>query len=262
MPNWCTNQIFIVGPADALAALKARITGPCDVDELPATTTVSAHERLAQHERLAALRESWCRRNGIAPETVDVELFHGWLEHETPPEAPPRCAFSFPAILPIDPVELAKAKAEQQHRQPQMPVILGARSNVWGCKWAVGPRDVAMSDYDNVVVGIDGVVYGFDTPWAPPLPVFEALIKSMDPGLAAFAFWAEPGNGFAGHIYGRGGQVHQFAEYEDFSRWEVVDDEDEDLVDIDLTAMLRDIVYEQTEDLQLIELVQAHLEGF
>jgi len=59
--------------------------------------------------------------------------------------------------------------------------------NEWGTKWDVDP-------YDKVEVA-DRITFGFDSAWAPPTGVFEAL---MDQGFSVRAYYYEPGMAFCG----------------------------------------------------------------
>jgi len=60
--------------------------------------------------------------------------------------------------------------------------------NEWGTKWDVDP-------YDTVTLGDNGITFGFDSAWAPPAGVYEAL---MDQGYTVRAYYYEPGMAFAG----------------------------------------------------------------
>ena len=70
--------------------------------------------------------------------------------------------------------------------------------NKWGTKWDVEPYDAV--EYDSVH-DKNGVTFGFDSAWAPPTGVYEAL---MDQGYAVRAYYYEPGMAFAG-IYDENG---------------------------------------------------------
>jgi hypothetical protein len=64
--------------------------------------------------------------------------------------------------------------------------------NEWGTKWDVDPYDKV--EYDDAH-DKNGVTFGFDSAWAPPLAVYEAL---MDQGYSVRAYYYEPGMAFAG----------------------------------------------------------------
>jgi hypothetical protein len=58
----------------------------------------------------------------------------------------------------------------------------------WGTKWDVEPYDPTKAE--------DGLVsFGFDSAWAPPIAIYEALIEQ---GFQVDAMYYEPGMGFCG----------------------------------------------------------------
>jgi len=60
----------------------------------------------------------------------------------------------------------------------------------WGTKWDVGGDDGHTVEQD-----ANGVVFNFDSAWAPPLAAYEKL---MDMGFEILAYYYEPGMAFAG----------------------------------------------------------------
>ncbi len=58
----------------------------------------------------------------------------------------------------------------------------------WGTKWDVDP-------YDKVEFDPKGVTFGFDSAWAPPCGVYEAMVEQ---GFEVRAYYYEPGMNFAG----------------------------------------------------------------
>jgi len=64
--------------------------------------------------------------------------------------------------------------------------------NSWGTKWDVDPYDKV--EYDDQH-DKNGITFGFDSAWAPPAGVYEAL---MDQGYSVRAYYYEPGMCFAG----------------------------------------------------------------
>jgi hypothetical protein len=65
-------------------------------------------------------------------------------------------------------------------------------TNEWGTKWDVDPYDKI--EYDDQH-DKNGITFGFDSAWAPPTGVYEAL---MDQGYSVRAYYYEPGMAFAG----------------------------------------------------------------
>jgi len=70
--------------------------------------------------------------------------------------------------------------------------------NEWGTKWDVDPYDKV--EYDDQH-DKNGITFGFDSAWAPPCGVYEAL---MEQGYTLRAFYYECGMAFAG-IYDENG---------------------------------------------------------
>jgi hypothetical protein len=65
-------------------------------------------------------------------------------------------------------------------------------TNEWGTKWDVDPYDpVVIPDQAPLL----SVTFGFDSAWAPPIGVYEALV---DQGYSVKAYYYEPGMAFAG----------------------------------------------------------------
>jgi len=59
----------------------------------------------------------------------------------------------------------------------------------WGTKWDVEAYDTV--EYD----GKNGVTFGFDSAWAPPVGIYDALVEQ---GFTVRAYYYEPGMAFAG----------------------------------------------------------------
>ena len=64
--------------------------------------------------------------------------------------------------------------------------------NEWGTKWDVDPYDKV--EYDDQH-DKNGITFGFDSAWSPPIGVFEALVEQ---GFEVRAYYYEPGMCFAG----------------------------------------------------------------
>jgi hypothetical protein len=65
-------------------------------------------------------------------------------------------------------------------------------TNEWGTKWDVDPYEPV--EYDDAH-DKRGITFGFDSAWAPPTGVYEAL---MDQGYSVRAYYYEPGMAFCG----------------------------------------------------------------
>jgi hypothetical protein len=64
--------------------------------------------------------------------------------------------------------------------------------NNWGTKWDVEAYDTV--DYDDQHAK-HGITFGFDSAWAPPLGIYEALVEQ---GFTVRGYYYEPGMCFAG----------------------------------------------------------------
>ena len=87
--------------------------------------------------------------------------------------------------------------------------------NRWGTKWDVEPPDTVEKG--------DGISFSFDSAWAPPLGVYEALV---DQGFDVKAYYWECGMCFCG-VWNNGDD--DYFDYTDLSSKEVRDQIDEEL---------------------------------
>jgi len=65
--------------------------------------------------------------------------------------------------------------------------------NHWGTKWDVDPYDP-----EDVVIKDNCIEFGFDSAWAPPVGIYDALV---DQGFQVEATYYEPGMGYVGRWY-------------------------------------------------------------
>jgi len=87
--------------------------------------------------------------------------------------------------------------------------------NEWGTKWEVEPYDKV--EYDDQH-DKRGITFGFDSAWAPPTGVYEAL---MEQGFTVRAYYYESGMCFAG-IYDENGD--DYYEFGDMNSQQVAED--------------------------------------
>jgi len=64
--------------------------------------------------------------------------------------------------------------------------------NEWGTKWDVDPYDTV--EYDDAH-DKNGITFGFDSAWAPPVGIYDELVEQ---GFTVRAYYYEPGMAFAG----------------------------------------------------------------
>ena len=65
--------------------------------------------------------------------------------------------------------------------------------NEWGTKWDVDPYNPI--EFDSEWDKNNKITFGFDSAWAPPLGVYEALVEQ---GFSVRGYYYEPGMNFAG----------------------------------------------------------------
>ncbi len=97
----------------------------------------------------------------------------------------------------------------------------------WGTKWDV------VGECDPVILG-DSVTFIFDSAWAPPIAVYDALVNR---GFGVEAFYLEPGMGYCGIYRDGDDECTEYSSYEeipeeivehfDIEGWTVFEDEDE-----------------------------------
>jgi hypothetical protein len=65
--------------------------------------------------------------------------------------------------------------------------------NEWGTKWDIDPYDPS-----DVEIRDNTIEFGFDSAWAPPIGIYQALV---DAGFVVEATYYEPGMGYVGRWY-------------------------------------------------------------
>ena len=91
----------------------------------------------------------------------------------------------------------ADKEAEHKAQMERNLELYGAKDwydfcvNRWGTKW-----DVEAYDPEEVVVEGGSIRFGFDSAWAPPVGIYEAMVE--DEGYSVQAYYHEPGMAFCG----------------------------------------------------------------
>jgi hypothetical protein len=132
-----------------------------------------SHEDTAKLEALAtAIREGrFC--NHVVPVPEDLQIVAGRVGADGEP----------------DQVELERRSAENLEKY-------GAANwydfcvNHWGTKW-----DIDAYDPDDVVIENNTIEFGFDSAWAPPTGIYDALLEQ---GFEVEATYYEPGMAYVG----------------------------------------------------------------
>lgn len=191
MPNWCENAVII-------EPIPGRFTDSNDIQEL----LDKVKEMVKGPEDAPFLLHHVYKEEYFEPFSVSPELIRkGIIGTEEIP-------FSFQKIVPIPQEEILACKVLEKETPPlalqDRTSPIGLRTYHWGTKWSqTAVQEEHLSDM---------LRYNFDTAWAPPVEVFEALFKLFkddDVSIQCYAY--EPGAGFAGVWEGVHGE-HVFLE--------------------------------------------------
>ena len=113
------------------------------------------------------------------------------------------CVFDFSRILP-------EPEFSGEKQAGVMPDWYTWRVNTWGTKWnacsveVINPiQDYQPSVNSDEISPLSMITYAFDTAWAPPVGVMEAIAE-LYPRVAIHHFYDEPGMDFSGLITSQG----------------------------------------------------------
>ena len=178
MPNWCTNELTISGPPKDLK----RFLDAC---------------------------------MGLPAQYPPLILPNGQKLSEKPKETEPY--FCFNALIPT-PKEILEIGYDGHDKIPRLTLaeILqgkmpepmdGYHWNIanWGTKWDIYHNRLTIEDF-GWHRGCKKVTAWFDTAWSPPRAWLEKAI-GLYPSLTFILHYEEPGNYFAGDLYGENGVI-------------------------------------------------------
>jgi len=193
MPNWCSNQLNISGPAKDIHLFKTKANGP----------------EQTYHDYHA--------KGGDWPVHDDIRLK---ALFESLPEQGEPSVFSFHALYPVPdevrrlPYDNTMARKVADNVGLTGPIYSGYNweADNWGCKWGASHPELHCEE-DTFLA------YSLETPWGPPMGLMEKISKDW-PTLSFEVEYAEPGMGFAGKTVFDNGEV-SFAE-----DWELEDEEE------------------------------------
>ena len=109
--------------------------------------------------------------NHVIPTPEDLNIVAGRVGDDTNP----------------DQIELERRQKENLEKYGAKDWYDFQTSN-WGTKWDVDP-------YEKVEFDPQGVTFGFDSAWSPPMGVYEELVNQ---GFSVTAYYYEPGMGYVG----------------------------------------------------------------
>ncbi len=160
MPNWCTNEVTIVGEPDEVARFRDVVGDDFDFNALIPMPEL--------------IRNTGSGSQVFQIDGEDVKL-NSWYEGRDTSE-----------MRPFTDAEMAQLAA------------LGATNwydwalSRWGCKWPAS--DVSCEEW-----GKNSLTYTFDTPWGPPEGIHAAVIAQF-PELEVSWHWREPGMEGSGYL--------------------------------------------------------------
>jgi hypothetical protein len=212
MPNWCSNTVFVTGPADVARKLRATMTTGRSRFDFNAVLPMP--EPLRQSESSALAETAWELKYG---DWADVKWKYG-PDHFDSREAAlaaardaddwrPRVIASgedlFPVIAPRSFDDLADAVQQliDEHGYPDW--YSWAVAN-WGTKWPAADAGW-MSTARAAKRDAEQVAY-FNTAWSPATPVIVALSQRF-PALTLRLEYCEPHWAFRGFTTAKAGQV-------------------------------------------------------
>jgi len=113
--------------------------------------------------------------------------------------------------------------------------------NTWGTKWDVGGGDGHTVEQD-----ANGVVFNFDSAWAPPTAAYEQLIEQ---GFEILAYYFEPGMAFAGRWEDG---CDDYYEYAGMSSEQIADELPDDLDEtFDISGQVAEWESEDEENIEI-----------
>ncbi len=114
--------------------------------------------------------------------------------------------------------------------------------NRWGTKWDVDPYDPA-----EVKVEDNTITFGFDSAWAPPVGIYEALVED---GFEVVAYYYEPGMAFVGKWDNGVDECYEFGGETSKTVRDAIGDELDDYFDISTSMAEYEDEEEEPDELQ------------
>jgi hypothetical protein len=186
MPNWCENNLSIVGKAeDMIPFLKV--------------ITQKVHE---DNRVLETDQSDW---DITKFESGDFHLLH--------------TLYPTPEDLLIGDASFGKDSPQQIANKEKHGYAdwYDWRINHWGCKWG----ETSLSIGQEYTVDSDGlavIAFNFETPWGPPIEAFDKISKDY-PKLVFCLYYEEPGMAFCGNNIWAEGEQKESEEAKMVSRW-------------------------------------------
>jgi hypothetical protein len=224
MPNWCVNQVDIVGDEAEVARLVDFVKGDNTEDNgnnfsfekivpPPSGEIYSANE--TQNDFQCGCKKEWI----TTKEAVGEPMTEGFVPHEgywaVNGVAVEKQVLGNDTIKDFVGASFGGVEICPEHKTPQISSHpdwwYNWNVNNWGTKWSAREVWHDRSDDSNAVV--EGKTsYGFDTAWSPAEPVVLAL-SALFPTLTITHRYCEGGMCYAGEAMYRGGDEVSRQEY-------------------------------------------------
>jgi hypothetical protein len=216
MPNWCVNKLSITGNAKDINALVKKVDADGEVFSFAAIVPTPDSSFYAinegQNDFQCGCKSQW---HETTP-AIGEPFTDGWIpakgEHRVNGKTIPRVENGSKSLKAGFDLDLAGGVEvcpdhllERNSRHPDWWYNWNVAH--WGTKWGAGEPHIHR--YKDTHIS-----YDFDTAWAPPVPVIEALAEQFPTLSFEFAF-CEGGMGFAGRAIYTGGTLLSEEEYND-----------------------------------------------
>lgn len=217
MPNWCHNTLTVTGPEEELGRFVRRVMTseqPLSFAQIAPEPSKDVYEMVDNEHKQTCVYCAGTRKRPLTQEQADelgVEFFPAYVEAVEKLDKQPTCNV-----------------CDENGKAPErgwMGAWYEWRLQNWGCKWdasfdgpfmamgAEGADPEACADAMGSVLTPTAAVYKFDTPWSPPVP-FICWATVDFPELHFSLQFGEPGNGFAGIVEYKAGQLLREEELE------------------------------------------------
>ena len=184
MPNWCSNEVTIHGPADAVAGVAAVVSPQGQ------TTCEQVFSRwLPMPEPLQEIHRGACSIGGVVVRSWRTELD----------------ADGAAVNVALTPEDLADLTARYGTADWYDWAL-----RHWGCKWDTDAE---------VTISPEQVVLHFDTPWGPPEAFLDYLSAALDPRTRIELAYSEGGVGYWGRTVWQAG-VRVSQDFHDGPYWD------------------------------------------
>ena len=182
MPNWCDNVITIKGSHEDIKTIKDHLHGKIIVDDL-ATGEKSTHENVFDFNQLITMPEE------IERTTSPTKIVDTQKEADELNEKDKDTIFNHGRVVAITKAqselrgemygmtttwEWGEDKSFSAGKQVKVPIVNWHdwATEYWGTKW--NSSDARVIDIPN-----DSLVYEFQSPWGPPIAIYERLVKDF-----------------------------------------------------------------------------------